>query len=186
MPLIFNKKNPTPRYNYTIELQGFESNEKIDTCVASYYQAPSSFTGEHLVELSCHGNDFIVEKIINEFIKRGVRLAYPGEFSYRAFQNKKIDLIQAESIAAKISSNSATYGGALQNIENGSFSKKLLHLKESVLQTASIIEHELDFNEQEITHLQSQEIQKKTRCSTFTCVSKPQCSTICFEYNRQK
>ena len=161
LPLIFNKKKPTPRYNYTIELQGFESNEKIDTCVASYYQAPSSFTGEHLVELSCHGNDFIVEKIINEFIKRGVRLAYPGEFSYRAFQNKKIDLMQAESIAAKISSNSATYGVALQNIENGSFSKKLLHLKESVLQTASIIEHELDFNEQEITHLQSQEIQKK-------------------------
>ena len=99
LPLIFNKKNPTPRYNYTIELQGFESNEKIDTCVASYYQAPSSFTGEHLVELSCHGNDFIVEKVINEFIKRGVRLAYPGEFSYRAFQNKKIDLIQSHFLS---------------------------------------------------------------------------------------
>ena len=50
------------------------------------------------MELSCHGNDFIVEKIINEFIKRGVRLAYPGEFSYRAFQNKKIDLILSPAI----------------------------------------------------------------------------------------
>ena len=153
LPLIFKNKKIKFRYNYTVEFTGFESKEVIDTCVVAYYQAPASFTGEDILEISCHGNSLIVEKIINEFIAKGVRVAYPGEFSYRAFQNNKIDLIQAESIAEKIALNSGVYGVALQNMENGTVSKQFVSLKESVLKTLSIIEHELDFSENEITHL---------------------------------
>jgi tRNA modification GTPase len=153
LSLIFKSKKIKPRYSYTVEFTGFESKEVIDTCLIVYYQAPASFTGEDILEISCHGNNLIVEKIINEFIARGVRIAYPGEFSYRAFQNNKIDLIQAESIAEKIALNSGAYGVALQNMENGTVSKQFISLKESVLKTLSIIEHELDFSEDEITHL---------------------------------
>ena len=153
LPLIFKSKKIKSRYNYTVEFTGFKSKEVIDTCVVVYYQAPVSFTGEDILEISCHGNNLIIEKIINEFMEKGVRVAYPGEFSYRAFQNNKIDLIQAESIAEKIALNSGSYGVALQNMENGTVSKQFISLKESILKTLSIIEHELDFNEEEITHL---------------------------------
>tara|TARA_B100000029_G_scaffold69485_2_gene61850 strand:+ start:9174 stop:10532 length:1359 start_codon:yes stop_codon:yes gene_type:complete len=153
-----NKKHIKPRYNYKIEFKGFGSNKLIDTCVMVYYKAPKSFTGEDLLEVSCHGNSIIVEQIINEFIAQGVRLAYPGEFSYRAFKNNKIDLMQAESIAAKISANTDTYGAALQNMENGTVSQQLKKLKSVVLNTMTIIEHELDFNEDEITHLKTKKI----------------------------
>ena len=151
--VLFKNKKIKPRYSYTLQFVGFESKILIDTCVIVYYKAPSSFTGEDMLEISCHGNSLIVEQIINEFIAKGVRVAYPGEFSYRAFQNNKIDLMQAESIAEKITLNSDTYGVALQNIENGTTSKRFEHLKSSVLNTLSIVEHELDFNEEEITHL---------------------------------
>ena len=152
-PLIFKNKKIAPRYSYAVELKGFNSKELIDTCVIVYYKAPASFTGEDMLEISCHGNEIIVEKIINQFILKGVRIAYPGEFSYRAFQNNKIDLMQAESIAEKIALNSGAYGVALQNIENGTISRKFESLKKSLLHTLSIIEHELDFNEDEVTHL---------------------------------
>ena len=152
-PLVFKKNQIKSRYSYTVELKGFKSKNLIDTCVVVYYKAPASFTGEDMLEISCHGNDVIVATIINEFILKGVRIAYPGEFSYRAFQNNKIDLMQAESIAEKIALNSSSYGVALQNIENGTVSKRFQSLKKSILKTLSIIEHELDFNEEEITHL---------------------------------
>ena len=156
--VLIKNKTILPRYNYKIEFQGFKSNQLIDTCVMVYYKAPKSFTGEDVVEISCHGNNLIVESIINEFISKGVRIALPGEFSYRAFQNQKIDLIQAESIMSKISYNSAQYGVALQNVENGVMSKRLLNLKNTVLNTVSILEHELDFNEEEIEHLDIKKI----------------------------
>ena len=161
LPLFLNKKKIKPRYSYTIEFKGFCSKELIDTCVVVYYKSPHSFTGEDMLEISCHGNEFIVEKIINEFIIKGVRIAYPGEFSYRAFQNNKIDLMQAESIAEKIAANSGAYGVALQNIENGTVSRQLLSLKGMILNTMSIIEHELDFNEEEITHLEIKKIKNE-------------------------
>ena len=131
----------------------------IDTSMVSYYSAPKSFTGEDMIEIFCHGNDIIVDNIIDEFLKKGVRIAYPGEFSYRAFKNGKIDLLQAESIAAKINQNSKQYGVALQNIESGYTSNRLVELREEIVHTLTIIEHELDFNEEEINHTSVEKIQ---------------------------
>ena len=112
------------------------------------------------MEITCHGSDYIVDQIIKQFLSLGVRVAFPGEFSYRAFSNNKIDLLQAESINAKIQANSELYGVALQNIEDGALSKSIKKLRSSAIKIMTIIEHELDFNEDEITHL-SKEKKKK-------------------------
>ena len=133
----------------------------IDSCMVTYYKNPKSFTGEDMLEIFCHGNDIIVNNIISEFIMHSVRIAFPGEYSYRAFKNGKIDLMQAESIAEKINQNSEPYGVALQNIEDGNTSNKLNILKNSILDIQSVIEHELDFNEEEITHLTYKSIANK-------------------------
>ena len=93
----------------------------------------------------------------------GLRVAYPGEFSYRAFKNNKIDLMQAESIAEKISSNTDQYGVLLQNMEKGETSKQLGALKDKIMNLLSVIEHELDFNEEEIKHLKKEEIIKSLK-----------------------
>ena len=133
----------------------------IDSCMVVYYKNPKSFTGEDMLEVFCHGNDRVVENIIKEFIQLNIRIAYPGEFSYRAFKNGKIDLLQAESIASKINQNSDHYGVALQNLEKGVTSKKISRLRKDILNIRSIIEHELDFNEEEITHLGITDIKHK-------------------------
>ena len=159
---VVKDKKVRPRYNYLIDFMSFSENPQfIDSCVMVYYKNPNSFTGQDMIEISCHGSDFIVNTIINEFINAGLRVAYPGEFSYRAFMNGKIDLAQAESIASKISMNSELYGVALKNIESGSFSKNVSSLRDGLFDIITIIEHELDFNEEEITHVSKNKIKKE-------------------------
>ena len=150
---VFIKKPLKPNIVQLRKIKENKSSSTIDSCMVVFYKTPKSFTGEDMLEIFCHGNDRIVNKIISEFFCYNVRIAYPGEFSYRAFKNGKIDLMQAESIAEKINQNSAQYGVALQNIEDGNTSKKIAALRESVLNIQSIIEHELDFNEEEVTHI---------------------------------
>ena len=123
-----------------------------------FFKGPQSFNGEDIIEITCHGSDYIVDQIIKQFVSLGVRIAYPGEFSYRAFSNNKIDLLQAESINAKIQTNSELYGVALQNIEDGALSNSIKKLRDSAIKIMTIIEHELDFNEEEITHLSKEKI----------------------------
>ena len=96
---------PTPRHSY---LANYKSNdaEIIDQVICCYYEQNKSFTNEKMLEISCHGNPLIVQKILSDLICRGARLADPGEFTKRAYLNEKIDLIQAEAIAAMISAKS--------------------------------------------------------------------------------
>ncbi len=155
---ITNKKKIKPRYAYTVQLRSPDTGNIQDTCILTYYQNNKSYTGEDIIEISCHGGDQIADTIIKDFVSFGIRIAYPGEFSYRAFKNNKIDLMQAESIAAKISHNNKKYGEALQSLENGVVSEKIEQLKTKIVHIMSIIEHELDFNEEEITHISTQEI----------------------------
>ena len=156
--------NHTPLKPNLMQLNNIKVGGKgnvIDSCMVVYYKSPKSFTGEDMLELFCHGNDRIVENIIREFLLLNIRIAYPGEFSYRSFKNGKIDLLQAESIASKINQNSDQYGVALQNLESGFTSKKLQDLRGAVLNLRSILEYELDFNEEEITHLGVEEIKQQ-------------------------
>ena len=158
---VFIKKTFQPNMVQLRKIKEIKSKTTIDSCMVVFYKAPKSFTGEDMLEIFCHGNDRIVNKIISEFFHCNVRIAYPGEFSYRAFKNGKIDLMQAESIAEKINQNSEQYGVALQNIEDGNTSKKITALRESVLNIQSVIEHELDFNEEEVTHITYKNIADK-------------------------
>lgn len=159
LSFMCSEKKIKPNYAYRFRFKSFDKKkETIDTCVFVFFKGPQSFNGEDIIEINCHGSDYIVDQIIKQFVSLGVRIAYPGEFSYRAFSNNKIDLLQAESINAKIQANSELYGVALQNIEDGALSNSIKKLRDSAIKIMTIIEHELDFNEEEITHLSKDKI----------------------------
>lgn len=158
---IFNCNSFIPNFMQLKKVKIKNTNIVVDSCMVVFYKSPKSFTGEDMLEISCHGNDRIVNKIIEQFLNKSVRIAYPGEFSFRAFKNGKIDLMQAESIASKINQNSDQYGVALQNLEKGATSKKINQLRKSILTIQSVIEHELDFSEEEISHMSIVDVIKK-------------------------
>tara|TARA_B100001029_G_scaffold179832_1_gene191434 strand:+ start:4533 stop:5873 length:1341 start_codon:yes stop_codon:yes gene_type:complete len=144
-----SKGNPKPRYsNYkTI----YNTNDKaIDNCLITYFNGPNSFTGEDVLEISSHGGDFIPKSILNMLYGEKVRQAAPGEFSYRAFINGKIDLIQAESISGIISAKTSINADVQLNNLNGFFSRSINDIKNKTLYLLTILEHELDFSEEEI------------------------------------
>ncbi len=136
--------------------------EHLDDGLISYFEAPNSFTGENIIEINCHGGNYVANKIIQHSIDSGcVRHALPGEFSFRAFYNGKIDLIQAESINDLISSESNVYAERSLNNVNGQLSEKINDIRDSVINIMMLIEHELDFNENEIDFTNNQKISEK-------------------------
>ena len=142
---LTNKKSHTAHFGNIID-----KTDIIDEVIVTIFHKNHSFTGEETVEISCHGSKFIQNKIIELLIDSGVRLANPGEFSMRAFKNGKVDLSQAESIADLIESESeAAHKTAIQQLKGG-FSKKLTHLREKLIDFASLIELELDFSEEDV------------------------------------
>ncbi|MDE3236189.1 MAG: tRNA uridine-5-carboxymethylaminomethyl(34) synthesis GTPase MnmE [Bacteroidota bacterium] len=124
--------------------------EPLDEVVISLYKNPRSYTGEDVIEISCHGSPFIQEKIIRAITESGARLAKPGEFTQRAFLNGKLDLAQAEAVADLIASNTeASRNAALKNIRGG-FSTSLQHLREQLIRFSALIELELDFAQEDV------------------------------------
>ena len=103
---IFTNKNLVVQLSHTLHVGILKTNEEtIDEVVVSLFKAPRSYTGENVIEISCHGSSFIQQKIIDVCIERGARLAKAGEFTQRAFLNGKLDLTQAEAVADLIASN---------------------------------------------------------------------------------
>ncbi len=135
-----------------------EENKPIDEVVAFVYKAPHSYTGEDVVEISCHANILITEEIIELFIRNGCRFAEPGEFTKRAFLNGKIDLLQAESVAELISARSKkAVENALSQLEGG-FSKEIKEIRENILKALSLLELNIDFSEEDIEVITDDEI----------------------------
>lgn len=124
--------------------------EIIDTVVAAVYRAPHSFTGEDVVEITCHGSEYIQQKILELLITAGCRMATPGEYTRRAYLNKKIDLAQAEGIADVIAARTAASHRLAMTQMRGEFSSKLNELRQKMIDFASLIELELDFSEEEV------------------------------------
>ena len=123
--------------------------EVIDDVVVSIFHAPHSYTGEDCVEISCHGSQYIANKILELLIKQGCRMATPGEYTKRAFLNGKLDLSQAEAVADLIAStNKATHQIATSQLR-GHFSSKLTQLREQLLHLTTLLELELDFADHE-------------------------------------
>jgi tRNA modification GTPase len=148
---IFKSKNLLKVDSHTLHYGRivFE-NEVIDEVVISIFKAPKSFTKENVVEISCHGSPFIIEKIISIFLNLGAKMAKHGEFTLRAFLNGNIDLSQAEAVADLISSNSKnSHKIAISHIK-GNFSKKINELREELINFSSLIELELDFSEEDV------------------------------------
>lgn len=127
----------------------YECEEEIDKVVVTLFQAPHSFTGEDVVEISCHGSIYIQQRILSLLINKGCRLATAGEFTQRAFFNGKMDLSQAEAVADLINSQTKAAHSVALNQMKGTFSNKLSLLREKLLHLVSLLELELDFGDHE-------------------------------------
>lgn len=126
------------------------NNEVLDEVVVALYKAPKSYTGEDIVEISCHGSPYIQQQIIDACIQEGARLAKPGEFTQRAFLNGKMDLTQAEAVADIIASQSHAAKQTALNQLRGGFSNDLSILRDRLIEFAALIELELDFSQEDV------------------------------------
>ena len=140
--------------------QIFDNDQVIDQVVVLKFAAPHSYTGENMVEISCHGSLYIQKKILELMIEQGCRMAQPGEFTQRAFLNGKLDLPQAEAVADLIDSQSESTHKLAINQLKGSFSKKLNSLREQLVQLGSLLELELDFSEEEVEFANREELNR--------------------------
>jgi tRNA modification GTPase len=127
-----------------------EDGSTLDEVLVSLFKGPNSYTGEDVVEISCHGSPYIQQQIIQLFLRNGCRMAEAGEFTLRAFLNGKMDLSQAEAVADLIASeNAASHQVAIQQMRGG-FSHEIGKLRKELLNFASLIELELDFAEEDV------------------------------------
>ncbi len=137
--------------SHTVHLGHIVDQEKIlDESLVSIFKGPHSYTGENVVEISCHGSPFIQQQIIQLLLRNGCRSASAGEFTLRAFLNGKMDLSQAEAVADLIASDSeAAHDIAMQQMRGG-FSNEIQQLRQELLNFASLIELELDFSQEDV------------------------------------
>ena len=144
-------KELTTQKTHTLHLGHIMDGAKtLDEVLVSLFKGPNSYTGENTIEISCHGSTYIQQQIIQLLLRKGCRMADPGEFTLRAFLNGKLDLSQAEAVADLISSdNEASHQIAMQQMRGG-FSNEIAKLREELLNFASLIELELDFAEEDV------------------------------------
>lgn len=122
----------------------------LDEVLVSIFRAPRSYTGQNVVEISCHGSAYIQQEVLQFFLSAGCRMAKPGEFTLRAFLNGKMDLSQAEAVADLVSAeNEASHQIALQQMRGG-YSSEIADLREQLIHFASMITLELDFSGEDV------------------------------------
>ncbi|AGC66954.1 tRNA modification GTPase [Candidatus Uzinura diaspidicola str. ASNER] len=127
-----------------------DKEERVDQVIVTSFKAPKSYTGENLIEVSCHGSPYIYRRILHLLIKTGIRMANPGEFTMRAFLNRKMDLAQAEAVSDLIASESQVdYKLALTQFEGETY-KNIKVLRRKFIDFASIIEISIDFSEENV------------------------------------
>ena len=127
-----------------------ENDEVIDEVVVSIYKTPHSYTGENVIEISCHGSNYIQQRILTLFTDADVRLASPGEFTLRAYLNNKKDLSQAEAVGDLIASESKEEHRVAMEQMRGGYSDEIEVLREKLIHFKSLIELELDFSEEDV------------------------------------
>ncbi|HWA34791.1 MAG TPA: tRNA uridine-5-carboxymethylaminomethyl(34) synthesis GTPase MnmE [Cyclobacteriaceae bacterium] len=158
---VFAGKNLEEQPTHTLHLGLIkDGDEPIDEVMISVFREPNSFTKENSVEISCHGSQIIVQRIISVLIKNGATLAGPGEFTKRAFLNGRFDLAQAEAVADLIASETDNARLAALNQMRGGFSKEIQKLREELIHFASLIELELDFGEEDVEFAKRDDLKK--------------------------
>jgi tRNA modification GTPase len=148
---MFPSKDLNKQTSHTIHVGFLEANKQVlDEVVLSLFKGPRSYTGEDVIEISCHGSPFIQENIIKAITAKGVRVAKPGEFTQRAFLNGKLDLTQAEAVADLIASNTEASRKTALHSMRGGFSSDLHQLREQLIRFSAMIELELDFSQEDV------------------------------------
>lgn len=130
--------------------QLFDGDSFLDEVVATFFATPHSYTGEDVVELSCHGSLYVQQQILQVFINKGARLAEPGEFTLRAFVNGRMDLSQAEAVADLIDSRSKMSHHLAVSQMRGGYAKELESLRQQLIDTTALLELELDFSDEDL------------------------------------
>src|SRR5450432_570475 len=148
---LFPSKDLSLQPSHTLHVGLLKMGDEIlDEVVVSIYRAPRSYTGEDVVEISCHGSTFIEEKILSACAKHGARMARAGEFTQRAFLKGKMDLTQAEAVADLIASHTEAARLSALHTMRGGFSHDLKELREKLLGFSAMIELELDFSQEDV------------------------------------
>jgi tRNA modification GTPase len=132
--------------------------ESVDEVIVTYFQHPQSYTGEDVVEISCHGSMYISRRILELFFRKGARPAQPGEFTLRAFLNGKMDLAQAEAVADLVHAKTEASRKAALNHLEGHLSKQIQSLREKLIHVCSLLEIEMDFSEEDINFTSRKEL----------------------------
>ncbi|WP_210515276.1 tRNA uridine-5-carboxymethylaminomethyl(34) synthesis GTPase MnmE [Hymenobacter terricola] len=150
---VFSKKRLTEAAGNTLHygtLRDPNGGEILDEVVVGLFRAPRSFTREDVVEISCHGSDYVVRQVLALLLRHGARLAEAGEFTKRAFLNGAMDLAQAEAVADLIAADSALSHRVALNQLRGGFSQELRDLRARLIKFAALLELELDFGEEDV------------------------------------
>ena len=154
----FTHKTPKNRYALYSKVYHPYSGFLLDEALVTYFKSPNSFTGEDMIEISCHGGINVRGSIVKAAVESGARLAEPGEFSLRSFLNGKMDLLQAEAISSLINSKSSlSLEISLEHL-SGKISGVIKSLKKDAINLLSIIENELNFSEEEIVPIKTSKI----------------------------
>lgn len=166
--LGLGERSPTPR-RATYARYRSTAGETLDDVVAVYYRSPRSYTGEDVLEVSCHGNPLIATRILEDLLERGCRQADPGEFTRRAFLNGRMDLTQAEAVMELIQARSDRALRVANNQLRGAFGKQLQALKRSLLATVATVEAYIDFPDEDLPPERKQaEIESIQKVLTFS------------------
>jgi tRNA modification GTPase len=145
-----NKERYTSNSVYFNIIVDRQTQTVVDEVMVAVFRAPHSYTKEDVVEISCHGNPYIIDQLIRLLIQQGCRLAHPGEFTFRAFMNGALDLSQAEAVADLIAASSSTaHQQALAQLRGG-ISNQLSKMRTSLIDLAALFELELDFSEEDV------------------------------------
>ncbi|MBG9377483.1 tRNA uridine-5-carboxymethylaminomethyl(34) synthesis GTPase MnmE [Panacibacter sp. DH6] len=148
---IFPAKKISLQPSHTLHVGLLKHNETVlDEAVVAVFKEPRSYTGEDVIEISCHGSNYILQQVLQAITSNGARLAKPGEFTQRAFLNGKLDLAQAEAVADLIASNTEASKRAALGSMRGGFSGALKAVREQLLKFAALIELELDFSQEDV------------------------------------
>lgn len=152
------KNEVKPRYMYYGKL---ETEKAVDDCMCVYFKGPSSYTGEDMVEINCHGSPALIKSIIEYFLKNGAVLAQKGEFTQRAFLNGKLDLTQAEGVIDLINSQTQAQSRSAYDQLSGKLYNKINDIQRKIITTIAKIEVSLDYPEEEIEETASSEARKE-------------------------
>src|SRR5207249_12111859 len=136
-----------------------KAREELDQALVTYFKSPRSYTGEDVVEISCHGSPVILKAVMRLLLQSGARLATPGEFTFRAFLRGRMDLVQAEAVRDLIEAKTLFQAKVAHQQAAGSLSRRLKPVKNQLIQLISVLEAGIDFAEDDVQVMAWEEIE---------------------------